>query len=131
MSTQMNTYVLYGVVLPYTKDPRWDQSRADSIDDNSSYMAMEPFMDSAFQIDDVNAQRGITVLFDGRDGDYIAVGRVIAKTHNHCGFNEPVSVSADAALLDMVRANIAWSLPEFGWQGDIPECGWHVITKLR
>lgn len=77
MSVQVNTYVILGVELPYKpfKD-RYDE--------------FEPYMDSAFE--GIKNHNGLCVLFDGMDGKYIIVGRVLAKTKNHGHFDGIVNL---------------------------------------
>jgi hypothetical protein len=58
---------MYGIRLDYEKykEDEW-------------YDTFEPYLDSAHE--DIKHKDGICVLFDGMDGDYIFIGRVIAKT---------------------------------------------------
>ena len=81
MSTQINHYVMYGVLLPYPEYPKFtDEMRA----------LLEPYCDDAFDAD-VNPKDGLTVLMG--DGDYIAIGHVIAKSDvGALGFEEPVQI---------------------------------------
>ena len=125
MSVQHNTYAMFGAVLPY-KGGAWGE------DDDRLYDRLEPYMDSAFKTDDVNPRRGITVIFDGMNGEYIAVGRVFAKSKVYEGFGpQPIAMSADPDLLDMVRANIAETIQEAGYTGPDIAPGWHVLTHYR
>ena len=73
MSVQANTYAMIGAILPYRND---------------LYDSLEPYMDSAFK--GIHHHEGLCVLYDGMNGEYIAVGRVIAKSGNHEGFVAPV-----------------------------------------
>jgi hypothetical protein len=57
------------------------------------YDDLEPYMDSAFK--GIHHHNGLCVLFDGMDGKYVAIGRVLAKTKDHQGFGGPVVVQAD------------------------------------
>lgn len=84
MSVRVNTYVMEGALFQYEllKD-RFDH--------------LEPFMDSAFE--GIKHKDGVCVLFDGMNGDYVAVGRVIAKTGNHQHFEYgPISLTAPAGF---------------------------------
>jgi hypothetical protein len=78
MSVQANTYVMRGALVPYSEM-------------KGRYDDLEPYMDSAFK--GIHHKDGVCVLYDGRNGKYVAVGRVLAKTENHQGLDEPVFVS--------------------------------------
>lgn len=79
MSVQMNTYVMYGLLLPYDKfGDIWD--------------SFEEYHDSAFE--GIQHTEGLCMLSDGMCGKYVAVGRVLAKTQNHEGFDAPVDLLA-------------------------------------
>ena len=69
MGVQSNQYLIYGAKLNYEdyKGEEW-------------YEKFEPFMDSAF--DEVMNPGGLTCLFDGMNGNYIIIGRVIKKSTN-------------------------------------------------
>lgn len=77
MSTQINTYAMVGAILPY---------------DGELYDKLEPYMDDAFE--GVQHHDGLCVLYDGMNGEYIAVGKVVAKSANHEGFVAPVRLPA-------------------------------------
>lgn len=78
MSTQVNSYVMYGVVLPYELC-------------KGHYVMLDPYMDSPFK-PEVNPKDGLTVLFDGLNGKYVAIGHVVAKTENHQHFDAPIKL---------------------------------------
>lgn len=122
MSVQHNTYIVYGARLP------WDTLRDD---DSAKYEAMEPYMESAFETDDVNRKRGISIISDGMNGAYHVVGRVFAKSRVYEGLDKPFTIPAsNDDLLAMVRANVAETLSDLG-SPDPVECGWHVFTHYR
>jgi hypothetical protein len=75
MSTQCNTYVMVGAVLPYESF-------------EGKYDHLEPYLDNPFR--GVHHHNGICVLFDGMCGKYVAVGKVVAKSGNWQGFDAPV-----------------------------------------
>jgi hypothetical protein len=90
MSTQLNTYVLVGVKLPY------DHFSGDDLDTDADYEKLEPYMDSAFK--GIEHHNGLCVLFDGMNGKYIAAGRVLAKTDESDGFNGAIDAHMSPAL---------------------------------
>lgn len=113
MSTQLNTYVMWGVLLPYSAD-------------DAVYDQCDPYLDSAFD-PAVNAKNGITVLFDGMCGEYIAVGHVVDKTENYRGFERPISIGRPKrAWKDGLRAAIA----EIGVVA-APKPAWLVVSHYR
>ena len=89
MSTQVNTYVMYGCLLDYAETKArheggvWDK--------------IEPYTDNAFK-PEVNPKDGLTVLYDGMDGRYIAIGHVIAKTDNHQSLKKPVEIPTEDTM---------------------------------
>jgi hypothetical protein len=77
MSVQMNTYVLIGDVFDYAKlKDRYDE--------------LEPYMDDAFY--GIHHHKGLCVIYDGMNGRYVAIGRVLAKTRDGEGFDAPVQI---------------------------------------
>jgi hypothetical protein len=79
----MNTYCLVGALLPYAP-----------FESHGWYDKLEPYMDSPYE--GIKHHDGLCVLFDGMNGKYVAIGHVIAKTGNHCGFEEPIEVPSGA-----------------------------------
>lgn len=73
MSVQVNTYVMYGALLPYTEDP----------DDK-----FDPYRDSAYK--GIHHHLGLCVLQDGMNGEYTAIGKVLAKSEESQGLESPV-----------------------------------------
>lgn len=88
MSVQMNTYCIVGALLPYKpfRDDKWHDK-------------LEPYMDSAFE--GIKHHDGLCVLFDGMNGDYVAIGHVIAKTEDSQGFDKPIEVPSGNPLTEM------------------------------
>ena len=111
MSVQCNTYILRGALLPYA-------------DFKDRYDDLEPYMDSAFK--GVHHHNGLCVIYDGMNGKYVAIGRVLAKTENHQGFDAPFTVSpATDHEDDMLRALVG-SLA----RREV-EIGTHIISHYR
>lgn len=95
MSVQCNTYVMIGAVFPYAN------FKGKSED-------LEPWMDSAFK--GIQSKNGITVLYDGMNGKYVAVGKVVAKTTNWEGFDKPVGLEGELSEDELI---------EFGYVLDV------------
>ena len=92
MSTKTNTYVRVGVMMPF-----------DDIfgDGDETREKLLPYMDTAY--DGIKHHDGLCIVGDGMNGDYAALGRVLAKS-DECGHLEsPVVVedlpAAEAATL--------------------------------
>lgn len=86
MSVQCNTYVMIGAVFPY-------EAFAGKSDE------LDPWMDSYRE--GIKGKNGITVLYDGMGGRYVAVGKVLAKTENFEGFYEPVLPEGDLSVSEL------------------------------
>jgi hypothetical protein len=125
MSVQFNTYALWGVLLPYKGD---------------LYDAAEPYRDDAFD-QEVNPKDNVTVLFDGMDGNYIAVGHVLAKSPNHEGFSKPITLPR-APSVDRPEEMVAYgewrkgivnvlAALDIDLDAEGYDLGWHVITHYR
>jgi hypothetical protein len=79
MSTQWNQYLIYGVKISYgtTDEP---------------YEKYEDFFDSAFE--GIKQHRGLCVLYDGMNGDYILIGHVLEKSDEGQPFQDPMDLEA-------------------------------------
>ena len=78
MSTQVNQYLIYGIKLPYIWGKEWERKTGKSF-----YETFENFLnDSAFN-DKIAQEEGLTIIFDGMDGEYIFIGYCSAKSGNH------------------------------------------------
>jgi hypothetical protein len=121
MSSQIVVYVIYGVMLPY------DAIETDGEDDGAK---IEPYRDNAFKRDSANPKGNVTYIGDGMDGEWAAVGHIIARSDEfgHGLPNTTISgkpnkkwaVEVDLALVAMGVEN----------PGSYPK-GWHVITNYR
>lgn len=101
MSTQVNTYVMFGCLLDY------DELKTKN--GGSIWDKIEPYTDNAFK-PEFNPQAGITVLYDGANGKYVAIGHVVAKTENWQGFQKPIELpssrpppSETAAIFELMK----------------------------
>lgn len=116
MSVQLNTYVMYGVLLPFKRNLTDDQNDI-----------LEKYQDSAFK-PEFNPKDGLTVLDDGMNGRYIAIGHVVAKSANYEGLNAPVILSStpdyDSEALHSIITVLGF---------DPVQCnaGWLVISHYR
>jgi hypothetical protein len=86
MSIHFNTYVMIGAVFPYSAFA----GKSDELD---------PWMDSYRE--GIKGKNGITVLYDGMGGGYVAIGKVLAKTQDHEGFYEPVFPEGDLSASEL------------------------------
>jgi hypothetical protein len=75
MSTQINQYLMWATRLPYEGMKEWEKQH-----EKDFYDSFEDFMeDSAFS-SEVEHKDGIFCLFDGMNGQYIFIGKVLAKS---------------------------------------------------
>lgn len=116
MSVQLNTYVMHGVLLPFKDDLEDEQD--DILDD---------YRDSAFK-SEVNPKDGLTVLDDGMDGKYIAIGHVVAKSANYEGLNSPVRLVRAPKYDGEALRNLITAL---GFDHTKFSAGWLVISHYR
>lgn len=75
MSTQINQYLMWGIKMPY----EWQEDFKDDDGAVDFSERFEEFMDDSAFSDDVKHKDGIFCLFDGTDGKYIILGRVLMK----------------------------------------------------
>jgi len=74
MSVQTNQYLMYGVAYPYQFVKDWEQKN-----EKDFYDTFERFMDDNAFNKKTNHVDGIFCLFDGMNGKYIVIGRVLDK----------------------------------------------------
>lgn len=111
MSVQVNTYVIYGTLLPYS-----------ACEDH--YDALEPYMDDG-------GKDGVSVLYDGMNGQYVAVGHVLAKSEDDQGFEEPIhTFEAEKKVGDYRKAAMKL-LDEIGVVPSLSGFQWLVISHYR
>lgn len=90
MSTQINSYIVLGVSIKYDEFNKHIQPLC-SNEFEAHETFVSPYYDSAFEIE-AGSHDGLTVLYDGRDGEYVVIGEVLHKTPNHTWFESPVEV---------------------------------------
>jgi hypothetical protein len=96
MSVQTNQYLMWGVLLPYQWSKDWEKAH----DNKSFYDEHEEFIaDSAFSRE-ITHEDGIFCLFDGMNGEYLVIGRVLAKSSDGelLGYKLPTPVIPLTAL---------------------------------
>lgn len=89
MSTQINSYVVLGVRLDYKVFTRMIESLCNGDEFDAHNIFVDPYCDSAFN-ETTEPHNGLSMLFDGRDGDYVIIGEILHKTPNHTWFETPV-----------------------------------------
>ncbi len=78
MSSQVNTYIMYGLLLKYIE---LTDVQRDFINE---------YIDNPFD-SKTNLKDNMTVLYDGCNGRYMAIGHVEVKTENNGFFQEPIT----------------------------------------
>ena len=123
MSVQVNHNVVHGLMMSY-KTARVELGTALGITQNEIYEALEPYEDSAYE--GIKHHDGLCVIADGMNGKYFFVGRVLAKSDVHEGFDEPIEIpSLDTAGDDVLKALIKEKL---GLVGEIKS---YVFSHYR
>lgn len=105
MSIQTNQYFMYGITVPYEWHKQWEEKTGKDF-----HETFEEFMDDNSFTTQVNHKEGIFCLFDGRDGRYIIIGRVLEKTSDHDPFlasGKPLQVpELDELERMMIETNV-------------------------
>ena len=90
MSTQSNQYLMLAVRIPYNND---------------TYQKYEKYEDSPYK--GIQHYKGLAVKYDGRDGRYIFIGRVLQKSEEGSVIAGPIAIEpADSTLVETVKALI-------------------------
>ena len=96
MSVQINQYLIFGVNKPYSFKAEWEKENGKDF-----YDTFESFMsDNAFD-KKIHHKDGIFCLFDGMNGEYIIIGRVLEKGSDEEPFvadGEPISFTEPTEL---------------------------------
>lgn len=71
------------------------------------YDDLEPFEDSAFE--GIKHHEGLCVLFDGMNGEYVAIGKVLAKSRDGDGLCAPLVIRTT----DEETATVAQAIDKF------------------
>src|SRR5690349_15582244 len=88
MSVQRNQYLMWGVKKPYEFAKEWEAAnKKDDPDFDGFYNHFEKFIDDSAFDSKITEVDGIFCLFDGMNGKYIVIGKVLAKSSDH----EPIT----------------------------------------
>lgn len=82
MSTYINQYFIYGISVPYNWHKEWENNTG-----NDFHETFEEFMEDNHE--------NVHCLFDGRDGRYLIIGKILEKTDKRqrlLGDDEPLVV---------------------------------------
>lgn len=74
MSVQTNQYLFFGVKKDFNWSKEWEKETGKDF-----YETFEDFMDDSAFKKDIHHKDGIFCLYDGMNGKYIIIGRVLAK----------------------------------------------------
>lgn len=77
MSTQINQYFMYGILVPYDWYKEWEKKSGKDFHDTFNEFMNDNAYDTIIKHKD-----GIFCLFNGRDGRYIIIGKVLEKTED-------------------------------------------------
>ncbi len=75
MSVQTNQYLMYGISLPFEFSKEWESKN----EGKDFYETFEGFMNDSSFNKKINHKDGIFCLFDGMNGKFLIIGRVIEK----------------------------------------------------
>jgi hypothetical protein len=89
MGTNSKQYFMYGIYLPFKWYEEWELNNKISF-----HKTYEKFMNEDIFIDNENIDENIYCLFDGRDGRFIIIGRVLDKSNDNemLGTDEPIKI---------------------------------------
>ena len=123
MSTQINQYFMYGILVPYKWRNEWQEKTGKSF-----YETFEEFMDDSAFDSKIKHKEGIFCLSDGRDGRFIIIGRVLEKSSNgeYLGSDEPLTIPE---LTDIEKEYIEGSVKKhFNLEGKF---NFYFVTYYR
>lgn len=121
MSTEVNTYVLYGAILDYD-----EVNRENDDDYDDGYERCEPFF-----VDDSFDPEKVGILYDGMSGKYVAIGHIIARTEDYQHFHSPISLSEHETRLAEWATDTLEVIRVLGLDPANRKFGWHVISHYR
>lgn len=96
MSVQSNQYLIYGICKPGSWRKEWEKETG-----NDFYATFESFMDDSAFNKKINHKDGIFCLYDGMNGKYVIIGRVLAKGSDEepfIAYGEPISFTEPTEL---------------------------------
>lgn len=114
MSTQINQFLIWGIKKPYSWHKQWEEETDIGKEFCETFKSFAE--DSAFE-STVNHKDGIFCLFDGKNGKYIFIGRVLAKAkHGELLGDEPIMLRPPTKLeKEFIRNSV---VKNFGIDGD-------------
>jgi hypothetical protein len=75
MSTSANQYFMYGILVPFMWHKEWEAKTGKEF-----YVTFEKYIEDKAYEELTRHKDGIFCLFDGRDGKFIIIGRVLKKS---------------------------------------------------
>jgi len=123
MSTQINQYFMYGILVPYTWRNEWQEKTEKSFNET-----FEEFMDDSAFDTKIKHKEGIFCLSAGRDGKFIIIGRILDKSSDgeYLGSGKPITIPE---LTDIEKEYIEGSVKKhFNLEGKF---NFYFITKYR
>ena len=94
-------------------------------DNEEGYGRLEPYMDSAFE--GIKHKDGMCCIYDGMCGEYIFIGRVLAKTKDHEFFEGEMEVDFLTELEKELLLQVIKTIVET----DQTECKYYLIGHYR
>lgn len=98
MSVSTNQYLILGVKLPYERE--------------TSYEDFEPYIDNGYKPDIIH-KNGLACIYDGMNGNYIMLGRIIEKSPRDEQIDGPYCMEAvDPERAEFISGLINLSFPK-------------------
>lgn len=121
MSVQVNTYVIIGYKFEYSEFN--ERYKGDP-----GYDLISNIEDTAFE--GINNKNGLTVLFDGMNGEYVIVGHVLEKTREDQHFNKVIEIDSSSKMSEMVTGllNLYFKEDDYFLQEEIKT---YVVSHYR
>lgn len=121
---------MWGIRLDYAFSDEWEkhENAQNGNDEANFYTHFESFMDDSAFKSEIKHKDGIFCLYDGRDGQWIFIGRVLSKAADgeFLGENKPIPI-ADLTPLEqeLIKTSVERN---FGVTGDFKH--W-IVTQYR
>lgn len=120
MSVQINQYLICGVKLDYKEyESKWAN------EEDKGYDRLSPYMDSAFK--GIQHKDNISCIFDGMNGDYIFMGKVLAKTQDHEFFEPEMEIE----FLTKLEKDLLLKVIKTIVDTDQEECKYYLFSHYR
>lgn len=118
MSVRTNQYLIQGVKLPYNSH----QSRYDDY---------EPYFDDGRSLV-IKPYKGLNVIFDGMNGKFIIIGRIIVKAVIDESIAGPIKIpEIDSNTADMIANLINVSFPDPDINFEAVDIGTWIVTHYH